>query len=95
MLQKYVNQIIKNGYTIIPNIISDSECEKYKKLLEKTYDKYSDKYINSKKIGGLADKSLEKVVYNLHKVVLLEIYFMLQKLVEISIHIFHNKTYLT
>ena len=50
MLQKYVNQIIKNGYTIIPNIISDSECEKYKKLLEKTYDKYSDKYINSKKL---------------------------------------------
>tara|TARA_B100000927_G_C16423194_1_gene452300 strand:+ start:63 stop:875 length:813 start_codon:yes stop_codon:yes gene_type:complete len=66
MVQKYVNQIIKNGYTIIPNLISDRECENYKKLLEKTYYKYSNKYINSKKIGGLADKSLEKVVYNLH-----------------------------
>ena len=66
MVQNYVNQIIKNGYVIIPNVISRSECKKYKKLLEKTYDKYSDKYINSKKLVVLADKSLEKVVYNLH-----------------------------
>ena len=66
MVQNYVNQIIKDGYVIIPNVISDRECEKYKKLLEKTYDKYSDKHINSKEAGSLADKSLEKVVYNLH-----------------------------
>ena len=66
MVQNYVNQIIKNGYVIIPNVISHRECEKYKKLLEKTYNKYSDKYIKSNEVGSLADKSLEKVVYNLH-----------------------------
>jgi ectoine hydroxylase-related dioxygenase (phytanoyl-CoA dioxygenase family) len=66
MVQNYVNQITKDGYAIIPNVISDHECEKYKKLLEKNYDKYSDKHINSKEVGSLADKYLEKVVYNLH-----------------------------
>jgi ectoine hydroxylase-related dioxygenase (phytanoyl-CoA dioxygenase family) len=66
MIENYVNQVIKNGYAIIPNVISDRECEKYKKLLEKNYNKYSDKYINSKEVGSLADKFLEKVVYNLH-----------------------------
>jgi ectoine hydroxylase-related dioxygenase (phytanoyl-CoA dioxygenase family) len=66
MVKNYVNQIIKSGFTIIPNVISERECERYKKLLEKTYDKYSDKYVNSKEVGSLADKSLEKVVYNLH-----------------------------
>jgi ectoine hydroxylase-related dioxygenase (phytanoyl-CoA dioxygenase family) len=66
MVQNYVNQITKDGYAIIPNVISDRECEKYKKLLEIIYDKYSDKHVNSKEAGSLADKSLEKVVYNLH-----------------------------
>ena len=66
MVKNYVNQIIKNGFTIIPNVISERKCERYKKLLEKTYDKYSDKYVNSKEVDSLADKSLEKVVYNLH-----------------------------
>ena len=66
MVENYVNQIIKNGFTIIPNVISERECEKYKKLLEKTYHRYSDEYVNSEKAGSLADKSLEKVVYNLH-----------------------------
>lgn len=66
MVQNYVNQINKNGYTIIPNIISAKECERYKKLCEKTYDNYSARYVTSKEVGGLADKSLEKVVYNLH-----------------------------
>ena len=40
MAINYKNQIIKNGYVLIPNVISNTECKKYKKLLEKTYDKY-------------------------------------------------------
>ncbi len=66
MATNYVNQIIKDGYVLIPNVISNAECEKYKRLLEKTYNKYSERYVKSKKNGSLADKSLEKVVYNLH-----------------------------
>ena len=58
MAINYISQIVKNGYVLIPNVISKIECEKYKNLLEKTYDKYSSKYINSKKVGSLADKSL-------------------------------------
>ena len=37
MARNYIDQIIKKGYAIIPNVISDKECEKYKKLLEKSY----------------------------------------------------------
>ena len=66
MAHNYIDQIIKKGYAIIPNVISDKECEKYKKLLEKSYNKYSDKYIPSNKLSSLAEKLLEKVVYNLH-----------------------------
>ena len=66
MVQKYINQIIKKGYAIIPNVISNHECEKYKKLLEKTYKKYSKKYVGVSENSALANKSLEKTVYNLH-----------------------------
>ena len=65
-VQKYINQIAKRGFAIIPNVISKNECEKYKVLLEKNYKKYSHKYANVPKNGSLADKSKEKVVYNLH-----------------------------
>ena len=66
MLKKYIHQIHKKGYAIIPNIISDHECEKYKKLLEKTHKKYSKRHIDLREKGTLADKSSEKTVYNLH-----------------------------
>ena len=66
MTQKFVREIKKKGYTLIPNVISSTECEKYKKLLEKYYKKYSQFYASSPKKKSLADKSYEKVVYNLH-----------------------------
>jgi len=66
MTQKFVREIKKKGYTLIPNVISATECEKYKKLLEKYYKKYSQFYASSSKKKTLADKSCEKVVYNLH-----------------------------
>jgi ectoine hydroxylase-related dioxygenase (phytanoyl-CoA dioxygenase family) len=67
MIRNYVNQIKKKGFVLIPNLLSKEICEKYKKLLENYYKKYSSKYVNSKsKNGTLSDKSLEKVVFNLH-----------------------------
>lgn len=66
MITKYIKDIENKGYVLIPNMISHQKCEKYKSILEKNFKKYSSKYINFKKDGSLADKSLEKVVYNLH-----------------------------
>ena len=63
----YVNKIEKYGYVVINNLISKKECKKYKILLEKYHKKYNKKYAlpkNNK--SSLADKSLEKVVFNLH-----------------------------
>tara|TARA_B110000503_G_scaffold139878_1_gene229323 strand:- start:192 stop:1007 length:816 start_codon:yes stop_codon:yes gene_type:complete len=66
MIEEYVKKIKKNGYIIIPNLLTPSQCKKYKKLLEETHKKYSNHYAKNKTKGNLSDKSLEKVVYNLH-----------------------------
>ena len=44
MIKNRVKEIKKQGYTIIPNVISEKECEKYKNLLEGYYKKYSSRY---------------------------------------------------
>lgn len=66
MIKNRVKEIKKQGYTIIPNVISEKECEKYKNLLESYYKKYSSRYANLFKKRTVADKTHEKVVYNLH-----------------------------
>ena len=66
MIKNRVKEIKKKGYTIIPNVISEKECEKYKDLLEGYYKKYSNRYANLFKKRTVADKTYEKVVYNLH-----------------------------
>jgi ectoine hydroxylase-related dioxygenase (phytanoyl-CoA dioxygenase family) len=66
--QDYITELNQNGFALIPDLISDVECDKYKELLESDYKKYS-KFYNCKATvskGELADKSGEKVVYNLH-----------------------------
>jgi len=62
-----IKKIESNGYVVLKNVISKKECEKFKSLLEDYYKKYSKKYefSKSKKIS-LANKSFEKVVFNLH-----------------------------
>ena len=62
---KYIKKIKKDGYAIIPNLISVSECEKFKYILNKDYEKYKKKYFSNKNTG-LANKKSEKVVFNLH-----------------------------
>lgn len=67
-IENYVTQIEENGYVVIENVISDKECEFFKNLLEKDYDKYAPKYAGLKTISNhsLDEKKGEKVVYNLH-----------------------------
>ena len=61
-------QIEELGYLVLPELISEEKCEHYKKLLEKDYVKYSPLYAGNESTTGhgLDNKSLEKVVYNLH-----------------------------
>lgn len=60
-------QLEEEGYCIIPNVLTDSECNKYVDLLNRDYDKWSQFYKTSKATShSLNDKSSEKVVYNMH-----------------------------
>lgn len=63
---KIIKKINKDGYVVLPNMISSNFCEKLKIILNKDYEKYSKKYFKSTKTSKLADKSSEKVVFNLH-----------------------------
>lgn len=67
-IQEKISKLNRDGFILIPNVISDYECNFYKKLLEEDYIKYSGFYDGNKRIdeGKLSDKSGEKVVYNLH-----------------------------
>ena len=40
-LEQQLKLLEKNGFVLIPDIISDAECHSYKKLLEEDYIKYS------------------------------------------------------
>jgi len=64
----YTQQLEELGYCLIPDLITPEECDKYVQLLERDYKKYSSLYAGSgsETPHGLDDKSLEKVVYNLH-----------------------------
>ena len=62
-----VNQIQRDGYAFVPDLISPDECEKFKVLLEKNYEDYAGLYCDADASAGeQADKTGEKVVFNLH-----------------------------
>ncbi|MDF3033471.1 MAG: hypothetical protein K0R76_425 [Alphaproteobacteria bacterium] len=67
-IEEHIKQIDINGFTLIPNILSDSDCENYKQMLERDYEKYSPLYCDADAayLTSLAHKGGEKVVYNLH-----------------------------
>jgi ectoine hydroxylase-related dioxygenase (phytanoyl-CoA dioxygenase family) len=67
-INEHFTRLDKEGYTIIPNLISRTECESYKSLLDNDYKNFSHLYANEKKLemGSLANKIGEKVVFNLH-----------------------------
>jgi ectoine hydroxylase-related dioxygenase (phytanoyl-CoA dioxygenase family) len=63
-----IEQLENNGFVIIENLISENECDAFKLLLEEYSDKYKHLHAreNPASVHGLNDKSMEKVVYNLH-----------------------------
>lgn len=64
---KFIDQINNDGYAVIPSLISATECESYKKLLEQDYRNYANLYCDANAlIGEQANKTGEKVVFNLH-----------------------------
>lgn len=65
---KNIEEIKNLGYTILSDILSNSECEMYKGLLEKSYLENKKYYADSKHENSidLSNKTFEKVVYNLH-----------------------------
>ena len=64
---KFIDQINNDGYAVIPNLISAAECDFYKYLSEQDYRNYANLYCNSNATKGeQANKTGEKVVFNLH-----------------------------
>lgn len=64
-IKKHFDEI---GYLVIPNLLSEEECTHYKSLLERDVKQYTPHYAttNAANDHGLANKSAEKVVFNLH-----------------------------
>ena len=64
----YKNKLDAYGYVHIPDLITPEQCDHYKELLEENHKKYSPLYEGnfSPKATELANKSGEKVVFNLH-----------------------------
>ena len=64
----YKEQLETLGYALIPNLISVGQCEHFKALLESYYKYYSPLYDGaySPQLKEVANKSGEKVVFNLH-----------------------------
>ena len=63
----YTNKIEKDGYLILRKYLSKKKCDYFKKKLEAHYTKFSKKYANKKiSKNSLANKTKEKVVFNLH-----------------------------
>lgn len=67
-IDDYNQQLDTNGYVVLPSLLTDEECDHYKALLESDCESYANLYkgANSPKVESLANKSGEKVVYNLH-----------------------------
>ncbi len=65
-MKKYISLLEKNGFVLIPDLISEKKCEIFKKMLNQTHSKYSSNYSNKKNKNNLSTKAKEKVVFNLH-----------------------------
>lgn len=63
-----IDKIKKNGYVVVPNLLSNKDCEKYCYQLDKYSKKYLNKYANPGKVDkfSLQAKNFERTVYNLH-----------------------------
>lgn len=65
--QDTINEIKKNGYVLLNDVLDEKTCEMYKTMLNDDVKKYSKFHANSEQTDhGLNDKDTEKIVYNLH-----------------------------
>ena len=60
------SQIATNGYALLNGVISKQTCDDFVVCLEEIYANEHLRYANNENKSALANKSLEKVVYNLH-----------------------------
>ena len=64
----YRKEIEEKGFLVLPDLISNQDCDHYKSILESNYEIYAPNYAKNSASGahGLDNKSMEKTVYNLH-----------------------------
>ena len=64
----YRKEIEEKGFLVLPDLISNHDCDHYKSILESNYETYAPNYAKNSASGahGLDNKSMEKTVYNLH-----------------------------
>lgn len=56
-----------NGFVVVENVFSKKICQRTVSICESIYSEYADNYANANaESQSLADKSAEKVIYNLH-----------------------------
>lgn len=67
-ISEHLAKLDKDGFTLLPSLISREDCERFKSMLEEDYQRYSSSYANAGEVSAasLANKAGEKVVYNLH-----------------------------
>jgi ectoine hydroxylase-related dioxygenase (phytanoyl-CoA dioxygenase family) len=59
-------ELHKNGYLVIPNVLSKEACDAYVTQLEKAHEKYFPLYVQNKASHSLNDATKEKIVFNVH-----------------------------
>jgi ectoine hydroxylase-related dioxygenase (phytanoyl-CoA dioxygenase family) len=67
--KKHIQEMETEGFTVLENLLTEEECTHYKRNLEETYGRFASHYANASSAAAaesLANKSGEKVVYNLH-----------------------------
>ena len=62
------DKINRDGYVVLPDLITERQCNNYKDILNKSYQKFSANYAsnNNQESHGLDNKQHEKTVYNVH-----------------------------
>ena len=65
----YRKEIEEKGFLVLPDLISNQDCDHYKSILDCNHEIYAPNYAknSASDTHGLDNKSLEKTVYNLHK----------------------------
>lgn len=66
--EKNSKQLLRDGYVILPGVLSRQECDRLKGLFECMADRLTPQYAGSKVQSGhgLENKRHEKIVYNIH-----------------------------